>query len=76
MSLMPIQPGKPTLNSGQVLDVLSAKGGAKDEGLGGAARTIASVGKFASFIPGVGTAIAGICGAISGFLSFLASPSG
>ncbi len=76
MSLMPIQGGKPVIDSRQVGDLLTSSSGGKDEGLASASKAVASIGKFASFIPGIGTAIGAVCGAISGFLSFLASPSG
>jgi hypothetical protein len=63
-------------NTGQVTDVLATNKKTESNDLANASRAVANIGKAASFIPGFGPMIGGICSAISGFLSFLASPSG
>jgi hypothetical protein len=76
MSLQPIQSGQSVIDTRQTTDLLCTSNSRSDEGLASASSAIANFGKLASVIPGFGPAISGVCGVLSGILSFLASPCG
>jgi hypothetical protein len=74
MATQPVQSCKPTIDARQACDLLTSSNSGNNEGLSSASRAVASFGKVASLIPGVGTAVGAACSLISGILSFLANP--